>query len=103
MSNRFGAAISIGRSFVNMSEDTNAKKVPDTEKMEVDSTVPDADAKSTENGARTATEKPEIKEELDGKYRIVQKVRIQRHLQVMVIPKVPTSLKQKQTPKKKFP
>ena len=50
-----------------MSEDTNAKNVPDTEKMEVDSTVPDADAKSTENGARTTTEKPEIKEELDGK------------------------------------
>ena len=50
-----------------MSEDTNAKNVPDTEKMEVDSTVPDADAKSTENDDRTTTEKPEIKEELDGK------------------------------------
>ena len=49
-----------------MSEDTNAKKAPETEKMEVDSTVPDAEAKSTGDDARTTTEKQDIKEEHDG-------------------------------------
>lgn len=46
-----------------MSEDTNAKNVSGTEKMEVDSTVPDAGAKSNESGTSATAEKVEIEED----------------------------------------